>query len=703
MRGMQPATEPAVLPSGRPTTETHFDAAGDPKSETGTSCPELAASAPAEFLPPESLSRGPAVWSLSPSVTEEDHRQALETAQVCERFLELQRQGMSLRMAAAELGRSPSWFCGESSPVTRFRRGGLAALLPERRGPRAAGSVTVWIESLGWFVPAARHFYLLTNRTWSSGSVPEAIRRVISLPAVPAGWGRKQVASLMSTLRARTPGGWPLDSLPECPVELREMILERERQGQPMVPERIARQVAASRAQVRMHRNPTDFDLDYLCAPGGMRMVVDPETGERRRARALEVVEADDATINFPVCVPWTLGGTPSSDRYGVMVGRFQWLVFIDAGTSQVLGYSYTARPRSSYRGEDVLSAMRTVCRQHGIPRTWRFEQGVWKSHLVTGAIQQMGCRLDTVYSPHQKPFIEGLFSTLWTKLSVHFPDAHVGRFQGEHEAACDLLTACQAGHKDPRRYFPMLAQVLGAFDEAIAEKNRTPVSSSHHGRWVPAERFAADLATWPARALDPVNDWMFAPFVREWTVRGMLVGGRVPVFETVSVPFDFSAPFLPDLDGARVRAYFDPADPRCHAQLVLAQPWQGRPAGQVLGSAAQVNSTAGYVRLVMGWGDDPQMAGVQARQVAAAGVRREVRATVPTGRGARLSEERNGLGAVSRIESAAAATPAAAPEAESALAETPVQREAQMAARRAETEQMLRDFERENYLLLNT
>jgi hypothetical protein len=120
-----------------------------------------------------------------------------------------------------------------------------------------------------------------------------------------------------------------------------------------------------------------------------------------------------------------------------------------------------------------------------------------------------------------------------------------------------------------------------------------------------------------------------------------------------VSVPFDFTAPWLPDYDGARVRCYFDPADPKCAATVCLAAPWNGRASGTVLGTAQQINDLAGYTRMVMGWGDDPSTAGVQARQAAAASVRREVRATVGKGRGASCSEERDGLGSVMRVESA--------------------------------------------------
>jgi hypothetical protein len=592
------------------------------------------------------------------SPTEQELREAQTKAAVCDAFLRLRREGYSLRMAATALGRPASFFAGTHSMLTRYQRGGVANLAPARSAVAALykpDSLSARIEALGWFLPAARFYYLLTNRTWKSGSVPEAVRRTISLPHTPFGWTQRDKDRLVKAIAKNQPAhATQMDSigLPSCPEDLREEILGREHNGLPLVTERIARQITVSAAVIRAYRHPTNFALEYLNAPGGMRLFFDAATGERRLARALEIVEGDDATINFPVCVPWTCGGSPCADKFGVMVGRFQWLVFIDVGTSYTLGFGYTARPRSSYRGEDVLSSMRIVCRQHGIPDRWRFERGVWKSKLVSGAVEGMGSHLETVYSPHQKPFIEGLFNVLWTKLSVHFPRAHVGRFQGEHETANDLLVACQRGHKDPRRYFPMLAQVIGAFQEAIAEKNRTPVTTESHGRWVPVERFEAETAARRPRRLDPATDWIFSPIVREWTVKGMLVGGRLPMFEGLNVPFDFSAPWLSNYSGARVKCFFDPAEPQCRATLCLAESWQGRKAGSELGRADLISSAAGYTRLVMGWGDELDTAGARKRQQAAA-VRREIRAIAPAGRGASNSEERDGLGAVSRVEAA--------------------------------------------------
>jgi hypothetical protein len=585
-------------------------------------------------------------------VRSQDWDEANSRAQLCERFLALRANGLGVCRAARELGRSASMFSGSDSVLARYQRGGVAALLPERC---ACGRKPTF-DLPEWFVPAARFFWLLTNRTWNSGSVPEAIRRTISLPYLPVGWD--------DSIKRRLCGALGIKGIvpPGCPEELRERILARQASGLELVPERVARQITAPEAVVIQHRHPKNAELHYFNAPGTMMWRRgDPRDGtggtnavDRREVlRAGDLVEADDATINFPVCIPWTIGGDPCSEKYGARVGRFQWLVSIDAGSRFVTGYSYTARPRSSYRGEDVLSLIRIVCRQHGIPRGWRLEKGVWKSNLVTGAIRGLGSTLNTVHSPHNKPFIEGLFNTVWTKLSVQFPDAHLGRTRDEHQAANDLLESCKRGARDPRRHFPMLAHALAAFDECIREKNATPVESGHYGRWVPEQRWAEQIAQAPLARMSPESEWLFSPFVREWTVRGMLVGGRVPLFEDLSVPFDFSSAWMADFHGAKVRCYFDPSEPRCAATVVLGQDHGNRRSGEVLGLAIQINEVAGYARLVMGWGDDPTNAGKLARQQAAKALRREVRAILPRGgRGAASSEERDGVVATARIES---------------------------------------------------
>jgi hypothetical protein len=577
-------------------------------------------------------------------------------AELCKRFVGLtggsggSGEKLSGNQAAMALGRPASWF---SVNVPRYQAQGLSAFLPKEKSQitdyklqTGEDGEGIWLPD--WFIPAAQFYYLLSNKNRLGGSVPEAIRRTISLPACPPAVVTrlaKKLAPFNDRLKAELHAGWDHRGLPICSEELRESILAREKAGKQLLPPKLMKAISCSSVVVKQSRSKTDADLDYLSAPGSAmfqtKLVTKGNEGneeqslEREIIRGGEVIECDDGTINFVVCIPWKLGGCPCSDRYGVKVGRFQWLRAIDVGSRFRPAYVYVMRPRGSYRAEDVLSLLRAVVRTHGIPDAWRLERGIWEANRVKEAIRLMGSKLWQVYSPHQKPFVEGGFNTDWTKLSVYFPDAHVGRFQGENEEANKIYTACKNGQRDPRKYFPMLGDAIAAMNAITAEENRTPVKSQTYGRWVPEERWHAHLAEKPMRKLDPAMEWLFAPFVRELTVRGMLIRTFVRLFEGFSVPFDFSAEFLAtEFHGARVKIYFDPTDLQCVATVVLAQNWRGMKEGTVIGQARQINEVAGYARFAMGYTDadahmDERGAGRRAKQIAAGAMRREVRTII--------------------------------------------------------------------------
>ena len=168
---------------------------------------------------------------------------ASEHDELCRRFDQLQTQGLSLRLAAMELGKSPSWFSGPDSPYRRWKERGLGGLLQSNvQSPKSkVGGLTEEIEALGWFIPAAHHFNSHINRNTDGGSVPEAIRCTVSLPALPEGWKRSDERRLLRVLH--------LPALPVCPPELRTRILERERAGQPLV-------LSASPARSSSPRSP---------------------------------------------------------------------------------------------------------------------------------------------------------------------------------------------------------------------------------------------------------------------------------------------------------------------------------------------------------------------------------------------------------------------------------------------------------------
>jgi len=169
----------------------------------------------------------------------------LLNAALFEEFMRLRQvEHMPLVGAARALGKSPSLFSGRDCLFKRYQRGGLAELAQSRRDGTANGSdLTLRIEGLGWFIPAAQFFYYSTNRR--RGALAKAIWRAAALPELPRGWNRDTSTRFLARLN--------LPALPECPAELRAELAARERAGKPPVPPRIARLLKASPSSARRH------------------------------------------------------------------------------------------------------------------------------------------------------------------------------------------------------------------------------------------------------------------------------------------------------------------------------------------------------------------------------------------------------------------------------------------------------------------
>lgn len=508
--------------------------------------------------------------------------------------------------------------------------------------------LTRQINALDWFIPAARFFYLMSNTARNQGSVPEAVRRTISLPKTPVGWTPGTVKQLLKKLKLKLPPG--------CPVELRETILARQRNAQPLVPEGIARQIIVNRSIVQQHRSPHAWALDNLSAPGSQRRYFNKETNQREIMLPGDWFGGDDATPGIAVCVPCSEVITPCSQKFGVLIGRFQWLAYHDCRTDKILAWDYVIRPRGSYRAEDVVNGIGAVTRTHGVPRKgWQFEGGTFNARLVRDAINLLGCEHWRTYSPHQKS-IEKVFDKVWTQLAVQFPHADMGRYRNENEANCAIYEACKRGNKDPRRYFPTIEQVLAAFSEVIEDPinghNSKLIVSEQYGRWVPDEFFASGITEQPLRPYDDAMAWIFSPYSVERKVKGAMVSCKVRMFEDFSVPFEFAGDWLALHHGRLVRLHFDPRAPGCKAKVVLLEAHGQFTAGQVLGDAELISETAGYIRMVMGWANDDQRAGYVARQRTNNFMRRETRGVGHGGRPTYAkSEHRDGIGTVQTAE----------------------------------------------------
>jgi len=558
--------------------------------------------------------------------TDAEHREAEVRAAVCRNYETLRAVGYSLRQAAKALGKSPSWFSGDEAPFIQWKLRGLIALLPQRAA--CGAEPTVFPDLPEWFIPACRFFYQRTNRTAEAGSAPEAIRRAISLPLCPDHLV-KTLAATLDDGRAATSGraaSHPTPSgrlgepaLPICPVALREAILAREKLGRDLLPARLMRQIPSSAPIMRATRSPRDAWLRYIESPGSLMLTLDEE-GMERFLEPGEWWTIDDGTINFVCTVPLARPGDKCWDKFGVIAGRFQFLLIVDHRSYCITGFSYTARPRSSYRAEDLNATMHTAFAEHGRPRAMVMEKGISAANAITDALGLLGVSILRAASPHQK-VVEGVFNKLWTKLSLE--RGQVGRFRGEEQETNNLLDSCRAGHRDPRGCFQPLAEVLRALREAIAEHNAQQING-RYGRWVPAEYFAAH-AKKHLRPLEPDSAWIFSPVIAAGPtgaglkVRSACMKTSVPLLPGFSQSFAFASPELHRWYGARVKLYFNPLAPDCRAKIVLAGEWRGTREGTVICDAVQIDRQARYTRRLLEYGLDPDIGKLAARQNALA------------------------------------------------------------------------------------
>lgn len=465
---------------------------------------------------------------------------------------------------------------------------------------------------------AVRSTKLLTNHTATTGSTPEALR----------------IAARRGDLRP----------------EIVEAMAAREAAGQTLLPETALRQLHVPESTVRAFRQPREAWLDYVTSPGSLQLTVDDESGEERMVQPGERWTIDDGSVNLVCCVPGLeRPGDKCWDRWRTVVGRFQFLLVVDHRTRFVVGWSFTARPRDSYRAEDITATLGNCVREHGAPREIVLEHGVSAAKLISEALTYLGVRILRASSPHQK-VVESVFNRLWTKLSIHA--GQVGRFRGEEEEASRLVQRIRDGSLNPCGRLLDLPAVLAALRDAIAEHNGQAVGSERYGRWVPAEFWTTDAPKW-LRQIAPADHWMFSPRITEpLMVRGFRVETSVSMLPGVSLKFVFGAEFLGELAGARVKLAFNPFAPECEATAILADDVGERRAGQVLGQLPQIDRYTRHTRRAMGYGADPDIGRTEAAAHAQA-LRRHVAATRPDGKpGIQTHEIRNGSGTVATAES---------------------------------------------------
>jgi hypothetical protein len=542
------------------------------------------------------------------AVTEEDLKTAVLRRSAVEAFRALQAAGKTNNEAAREVGYP-------KETLYRWDRveaaGGLDALLPQsKQAGRKPGHKFSDTEAA-----AVRALVLQTNRNATAGSTPEALRVALK-------------RGLLSPENAA-------------------LIQSRFDTGKVCITPAMRNQVRVNVTTTQAARGPRNAWLKYVESPGSLNLEIDEATGLEREIEPGEKWTLDDATINFVCCVPFNLPGNRCSEKFGVMVGRFQFLVPADHRSHFIPGFNYTARPRSSYRAEDLTATLHTAFTEHGYPRAMILEHGVSAAKLVTETLNLLDIKIERAASPHQK-VIEGIFNKLWTKLSMM--PGQVGRFMGDEEESNKLVVSCRAGHTDPTKHFPMLADVLKALHESIREHNSQLIKSVQYGQWIPQDYFER-LAPKHLRKLDPKMAWMFSPVVTDpLKVRGFKVRTTVKLMEDYSEVFDFSAEWMANFNGATVKLYFNPFAPDCLATVVLAQNFSGHHAGEILGVGEQINRMTRFRRRILGYGLDPDI-GLDASRRNAQALRRSSVAIRTDGTaGAQSHEARSGVGAVERV-----------------------------------------------------
>ena len=491
-----------------------------------------------------------------------------------------------------------------------YKAGGEAALLPKtaNSGRRPLVELTAQEQAV------LQRRYLKTNLSKGCGSKSRAARRLAMDPDAPL---REETRNAI-LYKGGDPANGPRSTKQDITRSIR-------------------RAMDLPKPLFRRHRDAKAAALAGLHTPGRLRRSHDLT----RRLWAGETFSVDDGTQNHGFVIPWPWGGDPCSDRYGVRLGRYQTLLFQCHGSSYVPSREVVIRPQQSYRREDQTGVVYRFLRDICIPSELVLE-GNWD---VNEDILEL-CRVCGVMPvsargrPHQK-LVENFWNNLWTEMSHH--DGMVGRYRGEHRETTELYLRCRAGRADPREHFMDLRRFLDVLDDAIRTLNHERVESQIYGKWIPAERWAADEAQFPRRVMEAQMSWMLAPVreVRQVRAGAVRVRATSPLGENQE--YTFAADELWALEGRKVKVHFDPWEDCPAATILAAEPFaEWRQGDVVCRRAPFIGALPALRRTPEGWTVE-MMAGdaaaVKRRQTQM--VRREYQVLVPGASHKSLSDVR--------------------------------------------------------------
>lgn len=358
-----------------------------------------------------------------------------------------------------------------------------------------------------------RAFYLPTNRTKVEGSIRLAWVRFCE--------SRQDLSHLVSN-------HVPTTTIPTAVVEACR---------------RAKAHVGAHRGGARRNRHESAF------VPGTMRR----HWEMNRRLWAGEQVSVDDATRNIPIWIPWPWGGCPCSDKFGVRLGRWQTLIVHDDASSFVPFVSSVFRWQQSYRATDAASCIYRAEREIACFDRWVIEGGVWQAKRT---LEILGGRFYSAKGRPNQKLVENFIGRLWNIMAGELGD--VGRYQAEMATESKLYVDARQGRVDPRNHFLSLSQGQAALYRGIQYLNERRLESKEYGKWIPQERWEADLKESPREARAE-SDFLIMPVAKVLTVSNDMVSTTEDGPHGMPMVWRFTAPWLAEFRGRRVCLYFDP------------------------------------------------------------------------------------------------------------------------------------------------
>lgn len=359
----------------------------------------------------------------------------------------------------------------------------------------------------------------------------------------------------------------------QCPDEL-AAVINKKRSSKHIITPTLKRQARITAETKMLHRGNKTFSLGAYSQPRKLTWI--DAGGIERPILGGDIFEADDMTPNQPWYVEWNDPNDPCSVKYGVRLLRGQLLMMIDVGSQRILGFLLLARPKDSYRAEDIWSWFGQVFADVGLPRVGiRLERGIWEAKAIhglpvidstwdnkrrIGGLAALGVRAITSYSPKTKS-IESLFNQLQKVLGVL--GVQVGRKRGEFEKPTRDYLACRAGNKHPADCGFLHADEIA---RRVANACMFLNGDCREGevyRGIPDELWKRHVSSGsPLRSVASAHAWVFMPYKRELTIGNGMVRARFAEHEC-SYYFTHPELFASLGRGYHVVVCFDPALPQ--------------------------------------------------------------------------------------------------------------------------------------------